>query len=70
NDASLAAHTVVNFSGVYQLFRHSRNRLDLRLDLINLFDTRYAIQDGTSLASRTPQWGLRRAIFAGIEQSF
>ena len=70
NDSGLPAHAQVNLSGVYHLWRQSRYRLDLRIDLINLFDTRYAILDGTALASRMPQWGPRRAIFAGIEQSF
>ena len=70
NSGSLPAHVQVNLSGVYHLWRESRYGLALRFDVINLFDSRYEIQDGSNLGAGPPQWGPGRGFFAGVEQSF
>ena len=41
---------------------------DLRLDVINLLDRKYVLHDGLGVGN--PQYGLRRAILAGVSQKF
>ena len=43
---------------------------ELRLDVINLLDRKYLLRDGSGLGVGNPQYGLRRAILAGISQRF
>jgi outer membrane receptor protein involved in Fe transport len=38
----------------------------LRVDVINLFDEKYEIRDGTGIGVGAPQFGPRRGIFGGI----
>jgi len=45
-------------------------RTQLRLDVINLFDKRYELRDGSGIGVGAPQWGLRRTIMTGISQRF
>ncbi len=70
NGGRLPSNARANISAVYHLWRESRYMLDLRIDIINVFDTRYQILDGSSLATHTAQWGAQRGFFAGLEQSF
>jgi len=63
-------HVRADLSAVYHLAAFGDKPLDLRIDLINLFDSRYPIQDGFGPGASRPQWGPRREIFAGIEQAF
>jgi outer membrane receptor protein involved in Fe transport len=44
--------------------------LEARLDLINLFDQKYLIRDGTGVGVGAPQYGPRRTILAGLTQRF
>ena len=41
-------------------------RVDLRLDCVNLFDHTYLIRDGSGIGVGAPQYGPRRAVYAGI----
>ena len=43
---------------------------ELRLDVINLLDRKYLLRDGNGLSDGNPQYGLRRAILAGLLQRF
>ena len=43
---------------------------ELRLDVINLLDRKYQLRDGSGLGVGNPQYGLRRAILAGLSQRF
>ena len=70
NDASLPGYVQVNIAGVYHLDGLGGEAADMRIDVINLFDCRYEIRDGTALGGGVPQWGARRGVFVGIEQSF
>lgn len=70
NSATLPAHVQVNLSGVYHLWRESRYGLALRFDVINLFYTRYEIQDRSNLGAGPAQWAIGRGFYAGVEQSF
>lgn len=70
NGASLPDHVQVDLAAVYHTQGLGGRPLDLRLDVINLLDARYRLRDGTSIGGGVPQWGPRRGIFAGLEQSF
>lgn len=70
NDAHLPAYATVDLAVVYHLTLIAGLPLDLRLDMTNLLDRRYALSDGTGLAGGAPQWGERRGIFVGLEQKF
>lgn len=70
NAARLPAYATLDFAAVYRLVLSDRHPLDLRLDVTNLLDRRYALSDGTGLAGGAPQWGERRGLFVGLEQGF
>ena len=42
--------------------------LTLRADVINLFDRKYEIRDGTGVGVGAPQWGPRRGVYVGISK--
>lgn len=42
----------------------------LRLDVINLFDQVYEMNDGTGIGVGAPKFGNRRGIFGGLAQTF
>ena len=44
--------------------------VEARLDVINLFDLKYQIRNGTGVGVGAPQFGPRRAILAGLTQRF
>jgi outer membrane receptor protein involved in Fe transport len=44
--------------------------LDVRFDVINLFDKKYEIRDGTGVGVGAPQWGPRRGFFVGVTKTF
>lgn len=70
NGARLPAYATVDLAVVYRLTLVEDHPLDLRLDVNNLFDARYALRDGTALGGGAAQWGERRGIFVGLEQAF
>ena len=43
--------------------------LTLRADVINLFDKKYEIRDGTGVGVGAPQFGPRRGLFFGLSKS-
>jgi hypothetical protein len=40
-----------------------------RVAVINVFDHAYAIRNGTGIGVFSPQWGPRRAVYAGLRLS-
>jgi outer membrane receptor protein involved in Fe transport len=44
--------------------------LELRVDVVNLFDDVYLIRDGTGVGVGAPQYGPRRGVFFGVRKSF
>ena len=70
NGARLPAHATVDVAAVYHLKLVEDRPTDLRFDVTNLTDRRYALSDGTGLAGGAPQWTQGRGLFVGIEQSF
>ena len=69
NGAHLPYYTQVNL-GANHIFHFSEaSTLTVRLDLINAFDRRYEIRDGTGVGVGAPQFGPRRGIFFGVSKS-
>jgi outer membrane receptor protein involved in Fe transport len=66
NGIALPTYGVVNLSIVQKL----PTRTELRLDILNIGDTVYQIRNGTGVGVGAPQYGLRRAILAGLTQRF
>ena len=70
NGAALPGYQQVNFSIVQPVDTGIYKGLELRLDIINLFDEIYQIRSGTGLGVFAPQYGPRRTILAGLTQRF
>jgi outer membrane receptor protein involved in Fe transport len=69
NGAHLPYYTQVNL-GVSHIFHLTDvSTLTTRLDVLNAFDRRYEIRDGTGVGVGAPQFGPRRGIFFGIAKS-
>jgi len=45
-------------------------KFEARFDVINLWDEKYKIRDGSGLGVFAPQFGPRRAFYAGIKKEF
>ena len=74
NGRALGGYYTINLSAVQKLDAsvlggHGRGT-ELRLDVINLLDRKYVLRDGSGLGVGNPQYGLRRAILAGVSQKF
>ena len=46
------------------------NGVQIRVDVLNLFDKTYQIRSGEGVGVGAPQWGQRRGFFAGITKKF
>ena len=69
NGAHLPYYTQVNL-GVSHIFHFTEaSTLTTRIDVLNVFDKRYEIRDGTGVGVGAPQFGPRRGIFFGISKS-
>jgi outer membrane receptor protein involved in Fe transport len=70
NGAALPGYQQVNFSIVQPIDTGIYKGLELRFDVINLFDEIYQIRSGTGLGVFAPQFGPRRTFLAGLTQRF
>jgi hypothetical protein len=69
NGAHLPYYTQVNL-GVSHIFHITdASTLTARIDVINAFDRRYEIRDGTGVGVGAPQFGPRRGLFFGLSKS-
>jgi len=71
NGGQLSTYTQVNLS-LAQTFDHlvPGGPIEVRFDVINLFDDDYEIRDGTGVGVGAPQFGPRRGFFMGLKKSF
>jgi outer membrane receptor protein involved in Fe transport len=73
NTGTVAPYTQVNV-GVSHDFpmppSSGLGPLELRFDVVNLFDDIYEIRDGSGIGVFAPQYGPRRGFFAGLTQKF
>ena len=70
NGISLHNYEQVNFSIVQPVMTGIYKGLELRFDIINLFDVVYQIRNGTGVGVGAPQFGPRRTFLAGVTQRF
>ncbi len=68
NGDHLPGYVQVNF-GVSHAFDLGWKPLTARIDLINAFDEKYEIRDGTGIGVGAPQYGPRRGVFFGLSQA-
>ncbi len=69
NTGHVAGYTQVNLSAAHE-FKMGGGPLTVRADIINLFDNKYEIRDGTGVGVGAPQFGPRRGFFAGVSKAF
>ncbi len=74
NGRALSGYYTINLSAVQRIESRALGGYgrgtELRLDVINLLDRKYPLRDGSGLGVGNPQYGLRRAILAGLSQKF
>ena len=69
NSDHVPAYTTVNFGVSHTFNVGGFNGLTARLDLINAFDEKYEIRDGTGVGVGAPQFGARRGFFVGLSKA-
>jgi outer membrane receptor protein involved in Fe transport len=70
NGTHMPGYVQADVSAVWRVATFGQLPLDLRADVLNVFDRRYALADSSALGASQPQWGPRRGVFIGVEQSF
>ncbi len=69
NGEQLPSYTQFNL-GISQIFHLTEmGPLTARFDVVNVFDNRYEIRDGTGVGVGAPQYGPRRGLFFGLSQA-
>jgi outer membrane receptor protein involved in Fe transport len=68
NGAHVPGYTQVNLGVTQDL--DIAGGMTLRADVINLFDKKYAIRDGTGVGVGEPQFGPRRGFYVGVSKAF
>jgi outer membrane receptor protein involved in Fe transport len=69
NGLHVPGYTQVNFGVSHDFDLGPNGDLTARADIINLFDDKYEIRDGTGVGVGAPQWGPRRGLFFGLSKS-
>jgi outer membrane receptor protein involved in Fe transport len=59
----------LGISRAFQLGPESKP-ITARFDVVNLFDKIYELRDGSGIGVFAPQFGARRAFYAGLSQKF
>lgn len=70
NGGELSPYTQVNLTVSHSFDGLPGGPLSLRMDLVNAFDNKYEIRDGTGVGVGAPQFGPRRGLFFGVTKSF
>jgi len=68
NTRSMTPYVTQNL-GFTQDFEIERGRWTARVDVLNLFDRKYQLRDGTGIGVGAPQYGLRRGIYVGLSRA-
>jgi len=69
NGDHVPGYTVVNLGVSHSFDLGSAGDLTACVDLINAFDAKYEIRDGSGIGVGAPQWGARRGLFFGLSKS-
>ncbi len=70
NTAHLPLYTQFDLGATYHLAAIDDKGLDLRFSVINFLNRSYELRNGTGIGVFSPQWGPRRAFFAGVSRAF
>jgi outer membrane receptor protein involved in Fe transport len=70
NTEKLPPYTHANIGMVQHFDTRELGKLDLRLVIVNVFDQSYELRDGTGIGVGAPQFGPRRAYYAGLSKMF
>jgi outer membrane receptor for ferrienterochelin and colicins len=70
NGGKLSPYTQVNLSVSHGFDAGVMDGVTVRADLINAFDEKYLIRDGSGVGVGAPQYGPRRGVFFGVSKSF
>lgn len=70
NDEANPSYAVVNLSLTQKVPIKGTRGTQIRLDLLNLFDTSYQLRDGSGVGVGAPQFGMRRTFLVGLTQKF
>ncbi|MGH8090444.1 MAG: hypothetical protein ACREO6_03205, partial [Rudaea sp.] len=63
-------YTQVNLSLSHQFTNVPTGPIEVRFDVINLFDAVYEIRDGSGVGVGAPQFGPRRGVYVGFTKEF
>jgi outer membrane receptor protein involved in Fe transport len=69
NGEHVPGYAVVNLGLSQDFDLGGMGDLTARFDVINVFDKKYAIRDGSGIGVGAPQFGARRGFFAGLSKS-
>jgi outer membrane receptor for ferrienterochelin and colicins len=70
NGAHLPYYRQVNLGASHAFDAEGLKGFSVRLDVINAFDQKYQIRNGTGIGVGAPQYGPRRGYFVGVSQEF
>ena len=70
NGAHLPYYRQVNLGASHAFDADGLKGLSVRFDVINVFDQKYQIRNGTGVGVGAPQYGPRRGFFVGATQTF
>lgn len=70
NGRQLSGYVQVNFAASHHFQQAPFGPFDLRVDLINAFDSIIEIRDGSGVGVFAPQYGPRRGLFVGVTKDF
>jgi outer membrane receptor protein involved in Fe transport len=60
----------VGYEHIFHLDGSPKNTIKFRLDVVNIFDEKYQIREGSGVGVEAPQYGQRLGFYAGITYSF
>ncbi len=69
NGSHVSGYTQVNLGVSHEFDLGTLKSLTVRADVINLFDEKYEIRDGSGIGVGAPQFGPRRGFFVGISKA-
>ena len=70
NGEHLPGYVQINLALSHRFDRGPLDGVEVRVDVLNLFDHLYEIRNGTGVGVGAPQFGPRRGLFAGVTKSF
>ena len=70
NGDHVPQYTQVNLSASHAFDGGALDGVSVRADLINAFDEKYLIRDGSGVGVGAPQYGPRRGVFVGVSKTF